>query len=110
MDPNQPNVTVALVKSDADRAGAQFLQYIPALRSMTDDAMADALADLYLTGSRAGAKAAIKEAKNVTQDMGRWLARLAAAHQRKDAGEIAVILEEFIAERCVITGDPTPTP
>ena len=45
MDPNQPNVTVALVKSDADRATeAMLLESVPTLRTLTDEAMAAALA------------------------------------------------------------------
>ncbi len=106
MDPNQPNVTVALVKGDADRATeAMLLESVPTLRAMTDEAMAAALADLYHCGAEAGAE----RANGVMKELVGWLARLVAAHQRNDVGEVVVILDEFIAERCVITGGPTPT-
>lgn len=106
MDTNQPNVTVALVKSDADRATeAMLLESVPTLRTLTDEAMAAALADLYHRGAEAGAE----KATEVMKELGGWLARLVAAHQRKDVGEIVVILDEFIAERCVIKGGPAPT-
>lgn len=106
MDTNQPNVTVALVKSDADRATeAKLIKHVPALRAMTDEAMAAALADLYHLGAEAGAE----RANEVMKELGGWLARLVAAHQRKDAGEIVAILDEFIAERCLIKGGPAPT-
>ncbi len=94
MDTNQPKVAADIgVSTDS----SMFMRYIPRLRRMTDEAMADALADLFLTGAKAGAE----EAKKIAQDMGGWLARLAVAHQRKDTGEIAAILDEFIAARCV---------
>lgn len=106
MDTNQPNVTVALVKSDADRAiEAMLLESVPTLRTLTDDAMGAALADLYHRGAEAGAE----RATAVMKELGGWLARLVAARQRKDAGEIVAILDEFIAERCLIEGGPAPT-
>lgn len=106
MDTKQPAVTVALVKSDADRAiEAKLIKHVPALRAMTDEAMAAALADLYHCGAEAGAE----RATEVMKELGGWLARLVAAHQSTDAAGVVAILDEFIAARCVIKGGPTPT-
>ncbi len=102
MDIKQPAVTVALVKSDADRAiEATLIKHVPALRAMTDEAMAAALADLYHCGA--------ERANEVMKELGGWLARLVAAHQSTDAAGVVAILDEFIAARCVIKGGPTPT-
>ena len=106
METKQPAVTVALVKSDADRAiEAMFLESVPTLRTLTDEAMGAALADLYHRGAEAGAE----RATDVMKELGGWLARLVAAHQSMDAAGVVAILDEFIAARCVIKGGPAPT-
>lgn len=106
MEPKQPNVTVALIKGDADRATREMLLgHVPTLRALTDEAMAAALADLYHRGAEAGTE----RANEVLQELGGWIGKLVAAHQRKDALEVFATLEAFIASRCVIKGGPSPT-
>ena len=96
----EPEIKMFISDTGARR---HLFEMLPILRTMPDTEAVDALEELYRMGAESGAEQATK----ALQEMGRWLARLIVAHQGMDTAGVVAILDEFIAQRCVIKGGPT---
>ena len=96
---------IKAVPMHSDEGRKHLTGALPALRTMDDESAVNALVELYDLGVEAG----VESGMTAMKDMAQWLSRIIAAHIKQDALEVKAILDEFIADRCVIKGGPTPT-
>ena len=95
------NATLVL----SDDARWYLHEALPALRALDDTRAVDALIHLYDLGVQAG----VESSQKAIQDAGGWLAKIVAAHVRKDAAGLHAVLNAFVETHCIVTGDPAPS-
>lgn len=99
-----PTIT-AVPMHDSD-SRKHLSEVLPTLRALDDASAVNALIELYDLGVSAG----VERSEGAMKEMGQWLSRLVVAHLKKDSATVAVVLDEFIAARCIVKGGPNATP